>query len=63
MEEEARAFAGRMRAGVIASAPRPVEELFEWVYADLPESLRRQRDEALEAARRNGHAPREAGRA
>jgi len=63
VEEEARAFAGRMRAGVIASAPRPVEELFEWVYAELPESLRRQRDEALEAARRNGHAPREAGRA
>jgi pyruvate dehydrogenase E1 component alpha subunit len=63
VEEEAREFAARMRAGVIASAPRPVEELFEWVFADLPETLRRQRDEALEAARRNGHVPREAGRA
>ena len=54
MEEEAGEFAARMRAGVIASRPRPVEELFEWVYAELPETLRRQRDEALEFARRNG---------
>jgi len=54
VEEEAGEFAARMRAGVIASRPRPVEELFEWVYAELPETLRRQRDEALEFARRNG---------
>jgi len=36
---------------VIASDPRPVEELFEWVFADLPPHLARQRDEALRLAR------------
>jgi len=49
-EEEATEFAARMRAGVIGSRPRPVHELFAWVFADLPEHLRRQRDEALRAA-------------
>jgi 2-oxoisovalerate dehydrogenase E1 component alpha subunit len=63
IDEEARQFASRVRAGVIGSAPRPVEELFEWVYADLPDSLKRQRDEALDFARRNGHVTREDGRA
>jgi 2-oxoisovalerate dehydrogenase E1 component alpha subunit len=37
----------RIREGVIGSEPRPVEEMFEWVFADLPESLRRQRDEVV----------------
>jgi hypothetical protein len=46
-----------MRAGVTGSAPRPVEELFEWVFADTPEHLRRQRDEALRFARENGEGP------
>jgi 2-oxoisovalerate dehydrogenase E1 component alpha subunit len=50
VETEAKEFAARMRAGVIASEPRPVAELFEWVFADLPEHLRRQRDEALRFA-------------
>jgi 2-oxoisovalerate dehydrogenase E1 component alpha subunit len=45
-EEEAKAFAARMRAGVVASEPRPVDELFEWVFEDLPPHLVRQRDEA-----------------
>jgi hypothetical protein len=35
----------RIREGVIGSGPRPAEEMFEWVFADLPEHLRRQRDE------------------
>ena len=36
-----------MRTGVIDSGPRPVAEMFEWVFADLPPHLARQRDEAL----------------
>ena len=50
----AKEFGARMRAGVIGSEPRPVEELFEWVYADVPEPLDRQREEALRFARKNG---------
>jgi 2-oxoisovalerate dehydrogenase E1 component alpha subunit len=50
IEAEAKEFATKMRAGVIASEPRPVHELFEWVFADLPEHLRRQRDETLRFA-------------
>jgi 2-oxoisovalerate dehydrogenase E1 component alpha subunit len=44
---EAKEFTARLRAGVLASGPRPVEELFAWVYADVPQHLARQRDEAL----------------
>ncbi len=47
VEQQASAFAARLRAGVIDSKPRPVEELFEWVFAELPEHLRRQRKEVL----------------
>ena len=44
-EEEATAEMLRIREGVIGSEPRPVEEMFEWVFAELPEALQRQRDE------------------
>jgi len=54
VEGEAKQFAAKMRAGVIASDPRPVEELFEWVFADLPPHLARQRDEALRFASGDG---------
>jgi hypothetical protein len=37
-----------------------VGELFEWVFADIPPHLARQRDEALRFARKNGQAPGEA---
>jgi pyruvate dehydrogenase E1 component alpha subunit len=37
----------RIREGVIGSGSRPAEEMFEWVFADMPEHLRRQRDEVL----------------
>jgi pyruvate dehydrogenase E1 component alpha subunit len=48
VEDEAKAFAQRLRKGVIESGPRPVEELFEWVFAgELPPHLARQRDEML----------------
>jgi 2-oxoisovalerate dehydrogenase E1 component alpha subunit len=56
VEDEGKAFAARMRAGVIASEPRPVEELFRWVFADIPPHLARQRDEALRFAAANGEA-------
>jgi hypothetical protein len=32
---------------VIASDPRPLPELFEWVFDELPPVLARQRDELL----------------
>jgi pyruvate dehydrogenase E1 component alpha subunit len=45
VEREAKDFAARTRQGVIGSAPRPVRELFEWIYDDLPPHLERQREE------------------
>jgi 2-oxoisovalerate dehydrogenase E1 component alpha subunit len=53
-EAEAKDFAARMRAGVIASGPRPVEEMFEWVFADIPPHLARQREEVLRLAKESG---------
>jgi len=50
VEQEAKEFAHRMRTGVIGSDPRPVAEMFEWVFADLPPHLARQREEALRMA-------------
>jgi len=48
VDVEARAFAAKLRADVIGSGPRPVEEMFEWVFeGELPPHLTRQRDEAL----------------
>jgi pyruvate dehydrogenase E1 component alpha subunit len=44
-EVEATEEMRRVREGVIGSGPRPAEEMFEWVFADVPEHLRRQRDE------------------
>jgi 2-oxoisovalerate dehydrogenase E1 component alpha subunit len=54
IEAEAKEFAARMRAGVIASGPRPVEEMFEWVFADIPPHLARQREEVLRLAKESG---------
>jgi 2-oxoisovalerate dehydrogenase E1 component alpha subunit len=48
VEAEAMDFAAKLRREVIGSGPRPVEELFEWVFeGDLPPHLARQREEAL----------------
>jgi 2-oxoisovalerate dehydrogenase E1 component alpha subunit len=58
---EAKDFASRMRAGLVASEPRPVSELFEWVFADLPPHLARQREEALEYAAEEAGAARASG--
>jgi pyruvate dehydrogenase E1 component alpha subunit len=49
VDDEAAAMAARLREGVLASVPRPAEELFAWVFADLPPHLARQRDEMLGA--------------
>jgi pyruvate dehydrogenase E1 component alpha subunit len=47
-EADAKAFGRRVRDGVIASEPRPLPELFEWVFeGELPPALARQRDELL----------------
>ena len=50
VEEEATQFARELRTGVIGSGPRPVAEMFEWVYQDIPPHLARQREEALRLA-------------
>ena len=50
VDAEARALAARTRNGVLAMEPRPAEELFAWVYADLPPDLVRQRDAVLRDA-------------
>jgi 2-oxoisovalerate dehydrogenase E1 component alpha subunit len=47
-EQEANEAMARLRQGVLASDPRPVKELFEWVFdGDLPPHLQRQRDEVV----------------
>ena len=43
-------LAAHVRGGIAGAPNRPVEELFEWVFEDPPETLRRQRDEAVELA-------------
>jgi 2-oxoisovalerate dehydrogenase E1 component subunit alpha len=50
VDDEADAFAVRLRAGVTSAAPRPVAEIFQWVFADLPPHLARQRADALRLA-------------
>jgi 2-oxoisovalerate dehydrogenase E1 component alpha subunit len=51
VEAESKEFARRLRSDVIGSDPRPVEELFAWVFeGELPPHLARQRDEALRFA-------------
>jgi 2-oxoisovalerate dehydrogenase E1 component subunit alpha len=57
VETEAKEFAARVRAGVISSAPRPARELFEWVFADLPPHLARQREEVLRFAGETDEQP------
>jgi pyruvate dehydrogenase E1 component alpha subunit len=47
-------LAAHMREGIVGAPPRPVEELFEWVFAEPTETLRRQREEALGLAEEDG---------
>ncbi|HXY71955.1 MAG TPA: thiamine pyrophosphate-dependent enzyme, partial [Actinomycetota bacterium] len=46
VDAEAKELVARVRAGVLATGPRPAGELFEWVYVQPPGTLERQRDEA-----------------
>jgi pyruvate dehydrogenase E1 component alpha subunit len=62
-EEEATREAARIRRGVTEAGPRPVDELFRWVFGgDLPEHLRRQRDEVMRFAAVEADGPDGAGR-
>jgi pyruvate dehydrogenase E1 component alpha subunit len=54
VSEEADRLAAHVRAGIVGAPPRPVEELFEWVFEEPTETLRRQRDEALGLAHEDG---------
>ena len=46
--DQAKRDMAALRQGVIGSEPRPVEELFQWVFqGELPAHLERQRREAL----------------
>jgi TPP-dependent pyruvate/acetoin dehydrogenase alpha subunit len=47
VDAEATEVAATVRAGIQGAPPPPVEDLFKWVYADVPPHLARQRDEAL----------------
>jgi hypothetical protein len=40
-------MASRLRDGVVGSSPRSPQDLFRWVFADVPPHLARQRAEAL----------------
>jgi pyruvate dehydrogenase E1 component alpha subunit len=46
-EAEADAFAAEVRAGLVAEGDPPAEWMFDWVYAEPPPTLERQRREAL----------------
>ncbi|HEX6130854.1 MAG TPA: thiamine pyrophosphate-dependent enzyme, partial [Actinomycetota bacterium] len=46
-EAEADAFAADVRAGLVAEGDPPDAWMFDWVYADPPSTLERQRREAL----------------
>jgi 2-oxoisovalerate dehydrogenase E1 component alpha subunit len=47
VDAEAADVAATVRAGIQGAPPPPVEDLFKWVYADVPPHLARQRDESL----------------
>jgi 2-oxoisovalerate dehydrogenase E1 component alpha subunit len=46
VDEEADRFVARLREEVVTAAPRGVEELFRWVFAEPTDELARQREEA-----------------
>ncbi len=55
-EREAAELIARVRAGIVATEPPGPEAMFDWVYAELPEPLARQRREALGDNHANDHA-------
>jgi len=57
-QNEAKARAAEVRKGIAGAPPRPVEDLFKWIYTgdELPQHLARQRDEALAFAQEDDDA-------
>jgi 2-oxoisovalerate dehydrogenase E1 component alpha subunit len=47
LEREADVFAGQVREGLVAQGAPPAEWMFDWVFASPPDTLERQRREAL----------------
>jgi pyruvate dehydrogenase E1 component alpha subunit len=45
VEEEANRIAADIRSGIQGAPPRPADAMFDWVFADLPPHLARQKDE------------------
>ena len=45
VDADAKELASTIRAGIAGAPPLDAREMFEWVWADLPEVLKRQRDE------------------
>jgi 2-oxoisovalerate dehydrogenase E1 component alpha subunit len=54
VEAKGKEVAASIRAGIQGAAPPPVEDMFRWVFADLPEHLARQRGEALALLEEDG---------
>ena len=47
-EAEAEAFVGDVRSGITSQGPPPEEWMFDWVWAEMPDVLARERAEALD---------------
>ncbi len=45
VQAEAKEIAAEVRAGIQGAPPRPVVEMFDWVYGELPPHLARQKEE------------------
>lgn len=45
VEDEAREISNHVRAGIVGAKPGPASELFEMVYSEMPQTLRRQYEE------------------
>jgi TPP-dependent pyruvate/acetoin dehydrogenase alpha subunit len=46
-EDEAETWVGEVRSALTATPPPPADWMFDWVFADPPATLSRQREEAL----------------
>lgn len=53
-EEAGKQRAAEVRKGIAGAPPRDVEDLFRWVYSDVPPHLARQREEALRMLEEEG---------
>jgi 2-oxoisovalerate dehydrogenase E1 component alpha subunit len=51
VDAEASALAAEIRTGIQGAPPRPADEMFDWVFDDLPPHLARQKDEVARQMR------------